>query len=114
MHEDVRNIRRTILGLHHPKTLRTERYLSRSWRMGGRLNEAMALSEELLERALAVFGHNHYDTREAAQALWRCLIQQRLVDEADDLQNDYGLALTINDQSSRDKALRRLSVSAPL
>ena len=98
MRSEVRNIRWSKVGKFHPDTLRTERWLTRAWRMGGILEQARALNKEVLLKALDHFGHDHRDTKQAARALWRCLIVQALIKEADQIQEEYGILLkTVED-----------------
>ncbi|KAB8253816.1 hypothetical protein BDV32DRAFT_155798 [Aspergillus pseudonomiae] len=105
MHEEVRHIRTSTLGALHPHTLRTERWLARAWRMAGYLDKARVLNEDILQRALGAFGHDHYDTKQAANALWRCLVAQGLIGQADQIQEEFGLLLTVTEDAMRAEAV---------
>lgn len=98
MHDEVRTVQLATLGSLHPQTLETERMLARAWRMGGHLERARELNEDILQRAIRTFGKDHWDTSRAANALWRCLIAQRFVDKAHELQAEYRLTLNAAEQ----------------
>lgn len=65
--------------------------------MDGRLGRARELNEDVLARANSAFGHDHWDTGRAANALWRCLVVQRMVEEAGELRGEYGLVLNVGE-----------------
>ncbi|VUC38149.1 unnamed protein product [Clonostachys rosea] len=111
IHLDVRAFHLKTLGPCHPNTMETERWLARDWRLSGKLGEARQLNEDILKRAVASFGSSHNDTKQAANALWRCLIAQREVDAADQLQREYSMKLKSVEEESRDEALRELGVA---
>ncbi|MBE3042562.1 tetratricopeptide repeat protein [Candidatus Bathyarchaeota archaeon] len=102
---DIRAIWGETLGKNHPGTLRAERMLTWAWRMGGHTEKARALNEDILQRTLGAFGRDHCETKEAATGLWRCLIYQDLVSEADGIQEAYGLKLLDWQVDFRQKAL---------
>ncbi|KAJ5614396.1 hypothetical protein N7528_008050 [Penicillium herquei] len=75
--------------------------------MGGSLEKARTLNEEVLHKSLEHFGHDHGSTKSAARALWRCLIAQDLLDQADKVQDDHGILLKTVEDNMRNEALAK-------
>ncbi|KAM7210721.1 hypothetical protein V8F06_013899 [Rhypophila decipiens] len=94
MHEEVQQIRLATLGEMHPSTLETERMLARAWRMAGSAGVSgrrrpLQSSDERPSGPL----EKSTGTPDAANALWRCLVEQSLLDKAEALRGEYGLLL---------------------
>jgi hypothetical protein len=74
--EETLEVRRRVLGVEHPDTLRTAYNLAISLADVGRVEEALALGEQTLERRRRVLGEDHAETRRAAAWLEKMGMKQ--------------------------------------
>ncbi|KAF3766651.1 hypothetical protein M406DRAFT_76171 [Cryphonectria parasitica EP155] len=105
MHQEVWDGRSQVLGPEHPKNLRCEIMLARALRLDGQLTKAHERNENALAKMSVLRGRDHAETIQAGGSFWRCLIAEGRIEEADQLRDEYGIALTAIEEDMRAQAI---------
>lgn len=101
IYEAVLEIKMRVYGPIHPETLFSERKMTRCWRVHGDVAKSRRAGEDILRRAVRVFGEDHFEAHQAAVGLWKSMIAQGQIEEADDLEKRHKLVLNAENRGMR-------------